>query len=195
MAALPIQHLFAADAPTNTWTTTTGTPANGGIYYQNALVRFTFNSTTGQLGSPVAVCDTLPGGQDHNSQRIIIAPIGSTYYLFYANGDMGAGQFANSARPENAQILDSYEGKILRFNLTRKMLARELTINGYLMLILSTLHLASKVRCGLLASEITRVLPMLKSTVSIIYTGNSMAPSATMKLMSSREAATTVIHW
>jgi glucose/arabinose dehydrogenase len=108
--------LFAANAPSNTWTTTTGTPANGGIYYQNALVRFTFNSTTGQLGSPMAVCDTLPGGQDHNSQRIIIAPVGNTYYLFYACGDMGAGQFANSARPENAQVLDSYEGKILRFN-------------------------------------------------------------------------------
>ena len=43
--------LFAADAPTNTWTTTTGTPANGGIYYQNALVRFTFNSVSGQLGN------------------------------------------------------------------------------------------------------------------------------------------------
>ena len=118
-----VKHLNTANqtvtaTPTGTTTTTTtGTPANGGIYYQNALVRFTFNSVSGQLGNPVAVCDTLPGSQDHNSQRIIIAPIGSTYYLFYANGDMGSGQFANSARVENAQNLDSYEGKILRFNL------------------------------------------------------------------------------
>ena len=63
------------------------------------------------------VCDTLPGSSDHNSQRIIIAPVNGTYYLFYANGDMGAGQFGNAARVENAQNLDCYEGKILRFNI------------------------------------------------------------------------------
>jgi hypothetical protein len=97
--------------------TTTGTPANGGVYYQNALVRFTYDFTTGILGSPLMVCDTLPGSSDHNSQRIIIAPVGGTYYLFYANGDMGAGQFGNAARVENAQNLNSYEGKILRFNI------------------------------------------------------------------------------
>jgi trimeric autotransporter adhesin len=97
-------------------TTTTGTPANGGVYYQNALIRFTYDFTSGTLGNPMTVCDTLPGSSDHNSQRIIIAPINGTYYLFYANGDMGAGQFGNSARVENAQNLDSYEGKILRFN-------------------------------------------------------------------------------
>ena len=102
----------------NTTTTTTGTPANGGVYYKNALVRFTYDFTSGTLGSPLMVCDTLPGSSDHNSQRIIIAPINGTYYLFYANGDMGAGQFGNAARVENAQNLDSYEGKILRFNLT-----------------------------------------------------------------------------
>ncbi len=101
-----------------TTTTTTGTPANGGVYYQNTLVRFTYDFTTGKLGNPVAVCDTLPGSSDHNSQRVIIAPVGGTYYLFYANGDMGAGQFGNAARVENAQNLNSYEGKILRFNLT-----------------------------------------------------------------------------
>jgi trimeric autotransporter adhesin len=82
-------------------------------------VRFTYNSATGKLGSPAVVCDTIPGGQDHNSQRMIIAPVtaGGTNYLFYAGGDMGAGQFANRLRPQNAQNTDSYEGKILRFNL------------------------------------------------------------------------------
>jgi trimeric autotransporter adhesin len=96
------------------------TAANsGGIFFRNKIVRFTYNSGTGKLGSPAVVCDTIPGGQDHNSQRMIIAPVtaGGTNYLFYANGDMGAGQFANRLRPENAQIPDSYEGKILRFNL------------------------------------------------------------------------------
>jgi glucose/arabinose dehydrogenase len=50
---------------------------------------------------------------------MIIAPVtaGGTNYLFYAAGDMGSGQFANRMRPQNAQNPDSYEGKILRFNL------------------------------------------------------------------------------
>jgi len=90
---------------------------SGGIYFRNKIVRFTYNSATGKLGSPAVVCDTIPGGQDHNSQRMIIAPVGGTYYLFYAAGDMGAGQYSNRLRPENAQHPESYEGKILRFNL------------------------------------------------------------------------------
>jgi trimeric autotransporter adhesin len=92
---------------------------SAGIFFRNKIVRFTYNSGTGKLGSPAVVCDTIPGGQDHNSQRMIIAPAtsGGTYYLFYAAGDMGAGQYSNRMRPENAQNIDSYEGKILRFNL------------------------------------------------------------------------------
>ncbi|MGZ3949046.1 MAG: PQQ-dependent sugar dehydrogenase, partial [Flavisolibacter sp.] len=97
----------------------TSSTTDGGIYFRNKIVRFTYNSGTGKLGSPAVVCDTISGGQDHNSQRMIIAPVtvGGPYYLFYAAGDMGAGQFANRMRPENAQVVDSYEGKILRFNL------------------------------------------------------------------------------
>jgi glucose/arabinose dehydrogenase len=92
---------------------------SAGIFFRNKIVRFTYNSGTGKLGAPAVVCDTIPGGQDHNSQRMIIAPVtaGGTNYLFYAGGDMGAGQFANRMRPQNAQNTDSYEGKILRFNL------------------------------------------------------------------------------
>jgi PQQ-dependent dehydrogenase (s-GDH family) len=90
-----------------------------GLLFRNKLVRFTYNSGTGKLGSPAVICDTLPGSNDHNSQRIIIAPItvGGTNYLFYASGDMGAGQFSNRTRPNNAQNPASYEGKILRFNI------------------------------------------------------------------------------
>jgi len=92
---------------------------SAGIFFRNKIVRFTYNSGTGKLGSPAVVCDTIPGGQDHNSQRMIIAPVtpGGTNYLFYAAGDMGAGQYGNRMRPENAQYPSSYEGKILRFNL------------------------------------------------------------------------------
>lgn len=91
-----------------------------GIYYRNKLVRFTYNSSTGKLGSPVVLCDTLPGSKDHNSQRMIIAPEvkGGKNFLFYASGDMGSGQYENRDRPMKAQNPLSYEGKILRFNLT-----------------------------------------------------------------------------
>lgn len=90
---------------------------NGGYYFKNNLVRFTYNSSTGKLESPVALCDTLPGSNDHNSQRLIIVPVSGTYYLFYAQGDMGAGQLQDQWRPNKAQNPNSYEGKILRFNL------------------------------------------------------------------------------
>ncbi|MEP7377571.1 MAG: PQQ-dependent sugar dehydrogenase [Chitinophagaceae bacterium] len=86
-------------------------------FWKNRLVRFTFNTTTKKFESPVSLCDTLPGGNDHNSQRMIIAPVGGTYYLFYASGDLGAGQLACRLRVQNAQNINSYEGKILRFNL------------------------------------------------------------------------------
>lgn len=94
-----------------------GGSSGPGYFFTNSIVRFTYNSSTGKLGSPVAVCDTLPGSTDHNSQRMIIAPVGGTYYLFYGQGDMGAGQLTNATRPNKAQNMDSYEGKILRFNL------------------------------------------------------------------------------
>jgi trimeric autotransporter adhesin len=91
-----------------------------GMYFRNKLVRFTYNFGTGKLESPMVLCDTLPGSSDHNSQRIIIAKItaDSLYYLYYAQGDMGAGQFENRDRPNKAQTTASYEGKILRFNLS-----------------------------------------------------------------------------
>ena len=90
-----------------------------GIFFTNRLVKFNYNKTSGLLEKPVSLCDTLPGSSDHNSQRMIIAPVipGGTKYLFYAQGDMGAGQFGNRDRPNKAQNPNSYEGKILRFNL------------------------------------------------------------------------------
>jgi len=97
----------------------------GGVAYTNRIVRFFYNTNTNRLESPVSICDTIPGSGDHNSQRMIIAPMtqgGSDYYLFYAAGDMGAGQqfptSANITRPQKAQIRNSYEGKILRFALS-----------------------------------------------------------------------------
>jgi glucose/arabinose dehydrogenase len=95
--------------------------SGSGSFFTNKLVMFTYDAATGLLKNPVALCDTLPGSNDHNSQRMIIAPItpGGTKYLFYASGDMGAGQgnATNIARQIKAQFPNSYEGKILRFNL------------------------------------------------------------------------------
>lgn len=85
--------------------------------FTNRVVRFTYNTATGKLESPVSLCDTLPGSSDHNSQRMIIKPVAGTNYLFYAAGDMGAGQFGNNMRTNKAQMVNAYEGKILRFNL------------------------------------------------------------------------------
>jgi trimeric autotransporter adhesin len=97
----------------------------GGVAYRNRIVRFLYNTSTNRLESPVSLCDTIPGSGDHNSQRMIIAPMtqgGSDYYLFYAAGDMGAGQQfptnANIIRPQKAQRINAYEGKILRFALS-----------------------------------------------------------------------------
>jgi PQQ-dependent dehydrogenase (s-GDH family) len=94
-------------------------PNNGefvnGHLFMTRLVRFTYES--GTLGSPVALCDTIVGSNDHNSGRLIIANVSGAPFLFYAVGDMGAGQFANLSRNNKSQILNSYEGKILRFNL------------------------------------------------------------------------------
>jgi len=97
--------------------TYTGGSAPTGRFFINWLVRFTYNTGTDKLENPVALCDTLPGSNDHNSQRMIIAPVNGVDYLFYAQGDMGAGQFDNLSRPNKAQDTASYEGKILRFNL------------------------------------------------------------------------------
>lgn len=66
------------------------------------------------LSSPVTVIDNLPGSNDHNSGRLSVGPDNK---LYYSIGDMGAGQFDNSARQNNAQDVSIYEGKILRLNL------------------------------------------------------------------------------
>jgi trimeric autotransporter adhesin len=93
-------------------------PTDGtGQYYTNFLVRFTYNTGTGKLESPVTLCDTLPGSKDHNSGRIIIAPVNGINYLLYSSGDMGSGQYENLTRPVKVQNINCYEGKILRFNL------------------------------------------------------------------------------
>lgn len=89
----------------------------GGIRFRNKIVRFTYNSGTGKFSSPVIIANDLPGSSDHNSQRMLIAPVGGVNYLFMAAGDLGAGQFGNRDRINYSQDQNILEGKILRYNL------------------------------------------------------------------------------
>jgi len=75
------------------------------------IVRYDYRGST--LSNPVIILDNIPGSNDHNSGRLKIGP---DLKLYYTVGDMGAGQFNNSSRTNNAQVLDVMEGKVLRLN-------------------------------------------------------------------------------
>jgi PQQ-dependent dehydrogenase (s-GDH family) len=92
-------------------------PNHGGNFFTARLVRYTYDAAAHTLGRPVVLCDTIPASNDHNSGRLLIAPVAGRNYLFYSVGDLGAGQFSNGGRTNHAQNPTSYEGKILRFNL------------------------------------------------------------------------------
>lgn len=94
-----------------------GAPNYGGYFFTTRIVRYEYQAQTQTLASPVVLCDTVPGSSDHNGGRLAIAPVAGKDYLFYAIGDLGAGQFDNGGRSNHAQQPDHYEGKILRFNL------------------------------------------------------------------------------
>jgi glucose/arabinose dehydrogenase len=77
------------------------------------IERYTYDQQSQSLISPVTVLQDIPGSNDHNSGRIAIGP---DLKLYYSVGDMGAGQYDNISRTNNAQNLNIYEGKILRLN-------------------------------------------------------------------------------
>src|SRR5215510_8779396 len=77
------------------------------------IARYTYDSIARTLGQAVTILENIPGSNDHNSARLAIGP---DLKLYYSVGDMGAGQFDNLARTNNAQNLNIYEGKILRLN-------------------------------------------------------------------------------
>src|SRR5690606_15882419 len=95
---------------------------NTSCVFTTKIVRFEYNGNS--LTNPVIILDNIPGSSDHNSGRLVIGPTiepgsdaGHTQYrLYYTVGDMGAGQFLNTTRTENAQNLNSLEGKVLRIN-------------------------------------------------------------------------------
>ncbi|MBW8683137.1 PQQ-dependent sugar dehydrogenase [Chitinophaga rhizophila] len=107
-----IHHFEGADKPGK------GCADNdGGCMFKTRIVQYTYNSSQQKLEHPVIICDTIPGSNDHNGGRLLIAPVDGKEYLFYAVGDMGAGQFSNAGRLNRVQQITSYEGKVLRFNI------------------------------------------------------------------------------
>ena len=87
--------------------------ASSTLVRQTRIERYTYDSINQALVSPVTVLENIPGSTDHNSGRIAIGP---DLKLYYTVGDMGAGQLANIDRLENAQNIDTLQGKILRLN-------------------------------------------------------------------------------
>ena len=88
-----------------------------GIFFKTKLVRYLYDINNHTLTDSEVIIDIIPGSNDHNGGRMLIADVDGKDYLFYSVGDMGAGQYSNAARDNHAQDLSSYEGKILRFNL------------------------------------------------------------------------------
>jgi PQQ-dependent dehydrogenase (s-GDH family) len=106
-----------------TYRTTTPAPITGETR-RTKIVRYTFDTGTGQLRSPVDLITDLPGGTQHQSARLRIGPDGKLYYTI---GDQGANQLENFCNPNWAQRLPTagevragdwtaYQGKILRLD-------------------------------------------------------------------------------
>jgi glucose/arabinose dehydrogenase len=91
-------------------------------FFRTRIVRYTYIGDS--LVHPVIMLGNLPGSNDHNSGRMVIGPEMEKakdgrdlqYRLYYTIGDMGAGQFNNDFRKNNAQKINVPEGKILRLN-------------------------------------------------------------------------------
>ena len=90
---------------------------DSGCFFKTRIVRYTYNRSSHSLSNPKTIIENLNGSTDHNSGRLTIGNIEGTPYLFYTIGDMGTGQFKNLNRKNRAQLRDTLEGKVLRFNL------------------------------------------------------------------------------
>ena len=91
--------------------------ADSACFFKTKIVRYNYNRNSQKLENEQVIIQSLNGSSDHNSGRLVIGDVAGTPYLFYSIGDMGTGQFKNAKRVNKAQMRDSLEGKVLRFNL------------------------------------------------------------------------------
>jgi PQQ-dependent dehydrogenase (s-GDH family) len=90
----------------------------GGCFFKTKIVRYNYNAATKAFSDETVITDVIPGSSDHNGGRLVIGPAGgSTDYVFYSVGDMGAGHAGSGSRTHHGQQPEIWEGKILRFNL------------------------------------------------------------------------------
>ena len=100
--------------------------------------RYTYDAATQTLGSPVAVIDNLPAGDDHGGGRLAIGPDGK---LYLSRGDHGANFLKNYCLASRAQDLpdagavaahdwSTYQGKVLRLELDGAIPADNPMIRG-----------------------------------------------------------------
>lgn len=101
---------YVYDRPTGQTCSTNANSSNA-CNFKTRIVRYDYSGNA--LSNPVIILDNMPGSNDHNSGRLAIGP---DLKLYYTIGDMGAGQFNNAARTNNAQQVDVLEGKVLRLN-------------------------------------------------------------------------------
>ena len=101
---------YVFNRPTGQTCSTNSGSSNPCNFYTR-IVRYDYNGNS--LTNPIVLLDSIPGSNDHNSGRMTIGP---DLKLYYTIGDLGAGQFNNASRPNNAQTLDAFDGKIIRLN-------------------------------------------------------------------------------
>lgn len=90
----------------------------GGCFFKTKIVRYNYDTATKAFLNETVVTDAIPGSTDHNGGRLVIGPAGgSTNFIFYSVGDMGAGHLGNGSRTHRGQLPEVWEGKVLRFNL------------------------------------------------------------------------------
>jgi PQQ-dependent dehydrogenase (s-GDH family) len=87
-----------------------------GCVFRTKIVRYRYDKKQNKLERPQIIDDGIPGSNDHNGGRLMIAPQSDRYFLFYSIGDLGAGQFDNGGRINHAQSATIKEGKVLRYN-------------------------------------------------------------------------------
>ena len=82
----------------------------GSCIFKTRIARYDYDRSAHSLSNPMVIIESLNGSNDHNSGRLTIGRINGSSYLFYTIGDMGAGQFNNIGRINNAQARDISEG-------------------------------------------------------------------------------------